>query len=129
MESKNCPIGNKFEITDEAHEGKISYNFSPGPCILPRAVLDVARDNMIDYNGTGQSVMELSHRGPDFHKMSDAGKNEIRKLLNVPETHTIMLNQGGATAMYTGILKNLIGLKSDKKAMYFTTGLWSEQCI
>ena len=78
MESKNCPIGNKFEITDEAHEGKISYNFSPGPCILPRAVLDVARDNMIDYNGTGQSVMELSHRGPDFHKMSDSGKNEIR---------------------------------------------------
>lgn len=53
----------------------------------------------------------------------------MRKFLDIPNTHTIMFNQGGATSCYTGILKNLIGLKPEKKAMYMTTGLWSEQCI
>jgi hypothetical protein len=54
MQTKDCPIGKKFEVNDDdADEGKIVYNFSPGPCILPRAVLDVAKDNIVDYNGTG----------------------------------------------------------------------------
>ena len=69
--------------------------------------------------------MELSHRKPEFIEISDVCKDEIRKLLNVPETHTIMLNQGGATLQYTAVIKNLLGLKPYKKAMYVTTGLWS----
>jgi len=73
--------------------------------------------------------MELSHRSKEFHTMSDAGKGEIRKFLNVPDNFTIMLHQGGATGQYTAVLKNLVGIKPAKKAMYFTTGYWSEQCL
>lgn len=109
--------------------GKLVYNFSPGPCVLPRAVLDKCQEGMIDYKGSGQSVMELSHRKPEFVRISDMTKTEIRRFLNVPDNYTIMLNQGGATNQYTAVVKNLIGLKPARKAMYLTTGLWSQQCI
>lgn len=84
---------------------------------------------MIDYHGSGQSVMELSHRKPEFINISDMTKEEIRRFLQVPDDFTIMLNQGGATNQYTAVVKNLIGLKPARKAMYVTTGLWSTQCI
>ena len=73
--------------------------------------------------------MELSHRKSEFIEISDMCKEEIRTLLNVPDDFTIMLNQGGATMQYTAVVKNLLGLKPHKKAMYLTTGLWSKQCI
>jgi phosphoserine aminotransferase len=73
--------------------------------------------------------MELSHRKPEFIEISDMCKDEIRSLLSVPDDFAIMLNQGGATLQYTAVIKNLIGLKPQKKAMYLTTGLWSAQCI
>lgn len=119
----------KFANNNEGNEGKLVYNFSPGPCILPRAVLDKAAEGIVDYKQSGQSVMEISHRSQMFIDISEGGKDELRKFLNVPETHTIMFNQGGATSIYTAVVKNLIGLKPAKKAMYLTTGLWSEQCI
>ena len=88
-------------------------------------MLDKCAEEMIDYRGSGQSVMELSHRKPEFIHISDQTKLEIRRFLNVPDNYRIMLNQGGATMQYTGVVKNLIGLKPQRKAMYFTTGLWS----
>jgi phosphoserine aminotransferase len=108
---------------------KLSYNFSPGPCILPAAVLERAAAGVVNYRGSNQSVMELSHRKSEFIEISDSCKMEIRKLLKVPDDFAIMLNQGGATMQYTAVIKNLIGLKPQKKAMYLTTGLWSQQCI
>jgi phosphoserine aminotransferase len=87
----------EFDVTDRGAEGKLVYNFSPGPCILPHAVLAKCGEEMTDYRGTGQSVMELSHRKPEFTHITDMTKLEIRRFLEVPETHTIMLNQGGAT--------------------------------
>lgn len=130
MDSKKLTLPlEKFEMSTDAMEGKLTYNFSPGPCILPRAVLDKAADAVVDYKGSGQSIMELSHRSKWFLDVSEGGKDELRKFLNVPDTHTIMFNQGGATSCYTGIVKNLLGLKPQKKAMYLTTGLWSEQCL
>lgn len=87
----------KFELKSGDSEGKLVYNFSPGPCILPRAILDKAAEEMVNYRGTGQSVMELSHRKPEFIHISDMTKEEIRRFLEVPDTHTVMLNQGGAT--------------------------------
>lgn len=113
----------------QGNEGKLVHNFTPGPCILPRAVLEKAKEAVVDYKGTGQSIMEINHRGPVFTDLSKKTKQEIRKFLDVPDTHTIMLHHGGATGCYTGIVKNLIGLKPSKKAMYITTGLWSEQSI
>ena len=65
----------KFEMGNlEADEGKLVYNFSPGPCILPRAVLDKAQAGVVDYRGSGQSVMEMSHRSPMFIEISEGGK-------------------------------------------------------
>jgi phosphoserine aminotransferase len=110
-------------------DGKLAYNFSAGPCILPRAVLDKCAEDMLNYRGSKQSVMELSHRKEDFIFISDQTKLEIRRFLNVPDNYRIMLNQGGATMQYTAVAKNLIGLKPKRKAMYFTTGLWSNFCI
>ena len=83
--------------SEEFAMGKLVYNFSPGPCVLPRAVLDKCQEGMIDYKGSGQSVMELSHRKPEFVRISDMTKTEIRRFLGVPDNYTIMLNQGGAT--------------------------------
>lgn len=116
----------KFDLVDTANEGKIVYNFSPGPCILPHPVLERAQKELIDYKNSGQSIMEVSHRSPLFLDISEGGKDELRKFLDIPDTHTVMWNQGGATSCYTGILKNLLGVKPKKKAMYITTGLWSE---
>ena len=73
--------------------------------------------------------MELSHRKPEFLHIDAQCKKDIRTLLNVPDDYTVMLNQGGATNQYTAVVKNLIGLKPAKKAMYLTTGLWSNFCI
>jgi len=78
-------------------DGKLAYNFSPGPCILPRAVLDRCAADMVNYKGSNQSVMELSHRKPEFIAIDNNCKSEIRRLLDVPDDYTVMLNQGGAT--------------------------------
>jgi len=110
-------------------EGKPTWNFSAGPCILPRPVLDCCARDMIDYKGTGQSVMEMSHRKPEYTDILKMTKEEVRRFLEVPDDYTVMLNQGGASNIYTAVVKNLIGLKPARKAMYMTTGLWSGQCI
>lgn len=119
----------KFDSGKPVADNKLCYNFSPGPCILPAAVLTKAQEGVVNYRGSNQSVMELSHRKPEFIQMSNLCKSELRTLLNVPDDYAIMLNQGGATLQYTAVIKNLIGLKPHKKAMYLTTGLWSTQCI
>lgn len=120
----------KFDMSEQGgDEGKLAYNFSAGPCILPRQVLDKAGEGLINYRGCNQSVMELSHRKPEFVEITYWAKEELRRFLNVPKDYRILLNQGGATLQYTAIVKNLIGLKPQKKAMYLTTGLWSNQCI
>ena len=108
-------------------DGRTCYNFSAGPCVLPKAVLDQCAAELYSYKGCGQSVLELSHRCDDFREMSQTTKNEIRKFLKVPKNYTIMLQQGGATLQYTAIVKNLIGLKPAGVANLMVTGLWSKQ--
>lgn len=73
--------------------------------------------------------MEMSHRTPEFRKILAACKDNLRRFLNVPDDFTIMLNQGGASNQYTAVVKNLIGLKPQRKAMFFTSGLWSQGTI
>ena len=84
---------------------------------------------MINYRGTGQSVLEMGHRKPEYVNIYKMCQNELRKFLNVPDDYVIQINQGGATNQYTAVYKNLIGLKPQRKAMYLTTGMWSKQCI
>jgi phosphoserine aminotransferase len=99
------------------------YNFSAGPCCLPREVLNQCQEEMLDWQGSGVSVMEMSHRSEEFVSISEHAKSEVRKFLNVPNNYKIFFFQGGATLQYAAIVKNL--LKENKKACYLTTGLWS----
>lgn len=80
---------------------------------------------MTNYRGSGQSVLELSHRQDEFRYISQMTKKEVRKFLKVPDNFVVMLQQGGATMQYTAIVKNLIGLKPARKGMQLKTGLWS----
>ena len=68
-----------------------AYNFSPGPCQLPRTVLEQSQDGLFDFMGTGQSVMELSHRQDEFRYVQTTCKNEIRKFLKVPDNFRVLL--------------------------------------
>ena len=85
------------------------YNFSAGPAVLPEEVLKEAADEMLDYKGTGMSVMEMSHRSPAFQEIFDSTKEKLRKALSVPESHEILFLQGGATLQFAAIPMNLIG--------------------
>ncbi len=86
-----------FEIKHVIADGRDCYNFSAGPCVLPKAVLDKCVEEMYNYRGSGQSVMELSHRQDEFRYISVMTKNEIRKFLKVPDNYRVLLQQGGAT--------------------------------
>ena len=73
-------------------DNRESYNFSPGPCVLPHAVLKQAADEgMFNYKGTGQSVLELSHRQDEFREISNSTKAEVKKFLNVPDNFRVLL--------------------------------------
>lgn len=81
------PIDTKHEIAD----GREIYNFSAGPCQLPKAVLDQASQEMLNFRGSGQSVFELSHRQDEFRFISNQTKEEIRKFLRVPDNFRVLL--------------------------------------
>ena len=118
---------NTFDPKHVIADGRDMYNFSAGPCVLPKVVLDKCVEEMYNYRGSGQSVMELSHRQDEFRYISVNCKNEIRKFLKVPDNYRIMLQQGGATMQYTAICKNLIGLKPKRSCNLMVTGMWSNQ--
>ena len=73
----------------EAAAKKTVYNFSAGPCCLPKEVLKKAQEEMLDWNGTGLSVMEMSHRGKHFVSIAEKAKEDLRKLLSIPDNFTI----------------------------------------
>ena len=73
------------------------YNFSPGPGILPKAVLREAQESLMDYNGTGLSVMEMSHRSKAFIEIAEKARADLRTLLSIPDNFQVFMFQGGAT--------------------------------
>ena len=105
-------------------KGRQVYNFSPGPCILPRSVLEQAAHDMLHWD---ISAMEISHRSKDFNDIVDKAERDLRLLLSIPDNFKIFFFPGGATLQFSGIPYNLLGGK--KKANYLTTGLWSSQAI
>lgn len=100
-------------------------NFSPGPAKLPETVLARAQKEMINFNNTGISVMELSHRSSDFTRIINSTDNNLRKLLNIPDNYRVMFLQGGGTGQFSAIPLNLLALKPNKTADYIVTGSWS----
>ena len=98
------------------------YNFSAGPSVMPEEVLKKAASEMLDYKGSGMSVMEMSHRGPVFKEIFDETKAKLKSLYNVPDDYEILFLQGGATSQFAAIPMNLI---EGGKADYAVTGRFS----
>lgn len=101
------------------------YNFSAGPAILPTAVLERARDEMLSLDGIGMSVMEISHRSKHFERVLQAAENGIRELLKVPQNYRILFLQGGATLQFSMVPMNFI--RAGDTAEYVVTGAWGQK--
>ena len=101
------------------------YNFSAGPSCLPEEVLNECAAEMLDYNGTGQSVMEMSHRSKAFEPIISDAEAMVRKLMNVPENYKILFLQGGGSTQFAMVAQNLGNKKG--KAAYIETGVWAKK--
>ncbi len=101
------------------------YNFSAGPSMLPVEVLERAQKEMLDCNGSGQSVMEMSHRSKEYQAIIDEAEALIREIMSIPDNYKVLFLQGGASTQFAMIPLNL-GNKN-KKADYVTTGQWSKK--
>jgi phosphoserine aminotransferase len=109
---------------------KTIFNFSAGPAVLPKEVLQQAAAEMLDWHGSGMSVMEMSHRGAEFTSIIQAAQQDLRDLLAVPENYKILFMQGGALAENAIVPMNLAGLKPQPAmADYINTGSWSGKSI
>ena len=91
-----------------AEANKTVYNFSAGPCCLPKPVLQQAAADLVDYKGTGMSVMEMSHRSKAFTTIAEQARADIKELLAVPDDYTIFMFQGGASNQFDAICYNLL---------------------
>lgn len=103
------------------------YNFSAGPATLPVEVLEKAQKDLVDYQGTGMSVMEMSHRSPEYKAIFDGAIDKLRSLMSVPENYKILFLHGGASAQFGMVPLNLFS--DSKKADYINTGAWSKKAI
>jgi len=103
------------------------YNFSAGPATLPLEVLEQAKMELLDWNGTGVSVMEMSHRGKAFTEISNTAEADLRELLAIPNNYKVLFLQGGANSQFSAIPLNL--LRGKKNADYLDTGIWSSKAI
>ena len=103
-----------------------SYNFSAGPATMPVPVLEEIRDEMLNYRGSGMSVMEMSHRSKMYQEIFDNAVADLRKLMNIPENYKILFIQGGATLQFSMIPMNLM---KNGVADYIVTGAWSKKAF
>jgi phosphoserine aminotransferase len=103
------------------------YNFSAGPAVLPKEVLRRAAEEMLDWHGSGMSVMEMSHRGPEFISIAERAEADLRRLLSIGDDYAVLFLQGGAIAENAFVPMNLLG---DRKVIDFVnTGEWSKKSI
>ncbi|MYN19778.1 3-phosphoserine/phosphohydroxythreonine transaminase [Rugamonas sp. FT107W] len=106
------------------------YNFSAGPAVLPKEVLAQAAAEMLDWHGSGMSVMEMSHRGPEFISIYKAAERDLRELLAVPDNYKILFMQGGGLSQNALVPLNLVGHKPQPATIDFIhTGSWSGKSI
>ncbi|MCK5830583.1 MAG: 3-phosphoserine/phosphohydroxythreonine transaminase [Methylococcales bacterium] len=103
------------------------FNFSAGPSTLPESVLLKAKEELLDWRGSGMSVMEMSHRGKEFMSIAEELKSDLIELLNIPDNYKVLFLQGGATGQFAFIPQNI--LKTKSKACYVNTGAWSGKAV
>lgn len=100
------------------------YNFSAGPAVLPEEVLKEVAAEMLDCNGTGMSVLEMSHRSPAFQSIIDKAEKDLRELMNIPDNYKVLFLQGGASLQFAMIPMNLM---KNRVADYIVTGQWAKK--
>ena len=100
------------------------YNFSAGPAVLPEEVLKEAAEEMMDYEGSGQSVMEMSHRSKVYDKIIKDAEADLRDLMNIPDNYKVLFLQGGASQFFAEVPMNMM---KNKKAGYIVTGQWAKK--
>ena len=98
------------------------YNFSAGPAVLPEEVLKEAAEEMLDYKGSGMSVMEMSHRSKAYDSIIKEAEADLRRLLKIPDNYKVLFLQGGASLIFASVPMNLM---KNRKAGYILTG----QCV
>ncbi len=103
------------------------YNFSAGPSILPLEVLEQVKEDLLNYKGTGQSVMEMSHRSKEYQKIIDEAEADLRELMNIPDNYKVLFLQGGGTLQFAMVPLNL--MVGTKKADYIITGQWAKKAF
>jgi len=102
-------------------------NFSAGPAMLPMDVLETAQKDLVSWNGTGMSVMEMSHRSKEFMSIASKAETDLRTLLEIPDNYKVMFVQGGATTQFSAIPLNLVG--PDDTIDVVVTGSWSKKAV
>lgn len=103
------------------------YNFSAGPAMLPQEVLEQAQAEMLDWNGSGMSVMEMSHRGKEYMSIAAEAEADLREIMSIPDNYKVLFLQGGASSQFAAIPLNL--LRGKESADYVNTGAWSKKAI
>jgi len=103
-----------------------SFNFSAGPAMMPESVLEEIRDEVLNYRGSGMSVMEMSHRSKVYQQIIDEAEQDLRDLMGIPDNYKVLFIQGGATLQFSMIPMNLM---KNGKAVYIETGAWSKKAI
>ena len=103
------------------------FNFSAGPAMLPTPVIERALAEMLDWNGSGMSVMEMSHRGKEYMSIAARAEKDLREVMAIPDNYKVLFLQGGASAQFAMIPLNLLGDKGS--ADYINTGMWSKKAI
>ena len=103
------------------------FNFSAGPAVLPEAVLQRAREELLDWRGSGMSIMEMSHRGGEFSSVAERAEANLRELMGIPDDYKVLFLQGGATMQFAAVPLNLAGVQG--RADYVDTGHWSRRAV
>ncbi len=101
------------------------YNFSAGPSMLPVEVLEKVQKDLLNYEGSGQSVMEMSYRSKEYQKIIDDAEADLRELMHIPDNYKVLFVQGGGTLQFAMVPLNL--LRNSKKADYVLTGTWAKK--
>jgi phosphoserine aminotransferase len=105
----------------------MKHNFGAGPCILPQEVFKQASQGVLNFNNTGLSILEISHRAPEFIAVMSEAISLVKELLKVPEGYSVLFLQGGASLQFTMLAMNLLG--EDQTAAYLETGVWAKKAL
>jgi len=101
------------------------FNFSAGPSVLPVEVIEKVQSELLNYQGSGQSIMEMSHRSKEFVKVMEDAEKDLREIMEIPDNYKVLFLQGGATLQFAMVPINL--LRNSKKADYIVAGTWGKK--